>query len=64
MSDEASECLHHDGESSFEHVNLPRMTQVERRSDAELGQRLVCRPPGMHERAASLGSGRTSRRLR
>jgi len=64
MSDEAPECLHYNGESPFEHVNLPRVTQVERRGDAELGQRLVCRPPGMHEIAAPLGSGRTSRRLR
>ena len=64
MSDETPECLHHDGESPFEYVNLTRVTQVERRRDAELGQRLVCRPPGMHEIAAPLGSRRTSCRLR
>jgi hypothetical protein len=64
MSDEAPECLHHDGESPFEHMNLPRVTQVERRRDAELGQRLVCRPPGMNEIAAPLGSGRTPGRFR
>ena len=64
MSDEAPERLHHDGESPLEHMNLPRVTEVERRRDAELSQRLVCRPPGMHEIAAPLGSRRTSCRLR
>ena len=56
MSDQAPERLHDDGEPPLQHVDLPRVTQIERRRDTELGQCLLRRSSRVREVPASLGT--------